>query len=53
MKQLELEMWRARAADSHRVAEIKDVLSVIAAWNALGSTETGFVGLYLLSASFL
>ena len=31
VRQLALKMWRARAMDSRRVAEIKDVLSVIAA----------------------
>ncbi len=31
VKQLALEMWRTRAIDSRRVAEIKDVLSVVAA----------------------
>ena len=30
-KQLALEMWRARAVDSRRVAQIKDILSVAAA----------------------
>ena len=31
VKQLSLQMWRTRAIDSRKVAEIKDVLSVIAA----------------------
>jgi hypothetical protein len=31
VKELALEMWRTRAIDSRRVAEIKDILSVVAA----------------------
>ena len=31
VRQLALEMWRTRAQDSHRVAQVKDILSVVAA----------------------
>jgi hypothetical protein len=36
-----------------KVIAVEPAASLAKLWNALGSTETGFVGLYLLSASFL
>jgi len=44
VQELALEMWRTRAIDSRRVAEIKDILSVVAA-SAFGIALTVSAGL--------
>lgn len=53
------ELWAAGKLIGYTILEDTDLMLRIepgrdrTPWNALGSTETGFVGLYLLSASFV